>query len=27
MLEVFERTVGRDMGPRAGQIGSAEHIC
>jgi len=27
MLEVFERTVGRDLGPRTGSTETAEHIC
>ncbi|KAI5898117.1 alpha/beta-hydrolase [Schizophyllum commune H4-8] len=27
MMEVFERTVGRDLGPREGEIPAAEHVC
>jgi len=27
MVEVFERTVGRDLGPRAGVTQQPEHIC
>ncbi|CAL1695932.1 unnamed protein product [Somion occarium] len=27
MLEVFERTVGRDLGERVGEIGEPEHVC
>ena len=27
MLEVFERTVGRDLGPRVEQGGEQEHVC
>jgi len=27
MMEVFERTVGRDLGPKAGTSGEVEHIC
>jgi len=27
MIEVFERTVGRDLGPRVGQEGEVEHVC
>ena len=27
MLEVFERTVGRDLGPRVGSIAEPEHVC
>jgi len=27
MMEVFERTAGRDLGPRAGDIQEPEHIC
>ena len=27
MMEVFERTVGRDLGPREGEIPKAEHVC
>lgn len=26
LLEVFERTVGRDLGPR-GAVGEVEHVC
>jgi carboxymethylenebutenolidase len=27
MMEVFERTVGRDMGPRVAQGGEPAHVC
>jgi len=27
MLEVFDRTVGRDMGPRAGSQAEIAHVC
>ncbi|KIK06946.1 hypothetical protein K443DRAFT_673837 [Laccaria amethystina LaAM-08-1] len=27
MMEVFERTMGRDLGPRGGSSGAPEHIC
>ena len=27
MMEVFERTVGRDLGPREGPAREVEHIC
>ena len=27
MMEVFERTVGRDLGERVGDIGEPEHVC
>ena len=27
MMEVFERTVGRDLGPREGTVGEVEHVC
>ncbi|KAH9937646.1 dienelactone hydrolase [Fomitopsis serialis] len=27
MMEVFERTVGRDLGPKEGTSGEVEHIC
>jgi len=27
MMELFERTVGRDLGPHVGQGGEAEHVC
>lgn len=27
MMELFERTVGRDLGPRAGPPQEPEHIC
>lgn len=27
MMEVFERTVGRDLGPRVSQSGKPEHVC
>jgi carboxymethylenebutenolidase len=27
MMEVFERTIGRDLGPRGGNSGAPEHIC
>ncbi|KAL1740831.1 Alpha/Beta hydrolase protein [Schizophyllum fasciatum] len=27
MMELFERTVGRDLGPREGNIPEAEHVC
>jgi len=27
MLEVFERTIGRDLGARMGNTEKAEHIC
>ncbi|KAI0793459.1 dienelactone hydrolase [Abortiporus biennis] len=27
MMEVFDRTVGRDLGPREGDIAEAEHVC
>ena len=27
MMEVFERTAGRDLGPREGEIGEPEHVC
>ncbi|KAI0078923.1 dienelactone hydrolase [Panus rudis PR-1116 ss-1] len=27
MLEVFERTVGRDLGERVGPVGEVEHVC
>jgi len=27
MMEVFERTVGRDLGPPAGSTGEVEHVC
>ncbi|KAH0590672.1 hypothetical protein H2248_000802 [Termitomyces sp. 'cryptogamus'] len=27
MLEVFERTVGRDLGPRVSSGGEPEHVC
>ncbi|PCH33594.1 dienelactone hydrolase [Wolfiporia cocos MD-104 SS10] len=27
MVEVFERTVGRDLGPRLGSGGAIEHVC
>lgn len=27
MMEVFERTVGRDLGPRDGALKSVEHVC
>ncbi|TRM66175.1 dienelactone hydrolase [Schizophyllum amplum] len=27
MMEVFERTVGRDLGPREGPIPEAQHVC
>ena len=27
MMEVFERTVGRDLGPRVDDGGKPEHVC
>jgi carboxymethylenebutenolidase len=27
MMEVLERTVGRDLGPRSGDVGEPEHVC
>lgn len=27
MLEVFERTVARDLGPKEGVAGEIEHVC
>lgn len=27
MMEVFDRTIGRDLGPREGAGGPAEHVC
>jgi len=27
MMEVFERTVGRDLGPRDGALKPVEHVC
>ena len=27
MIEVFERTVGRDLGPKKEQGGTIEHVC
>lgn len=27
MMEVFERTVGNDLGPRVNDGGEAEHVC
>jgi len=27
MMEVFERTVGRDLGPKVSQGGEPEHVC
>lgn len=27
MMEVFERTVGRDLGPRVEHGGEIEHVC
>jgi len=27
MMEVFERTVGRDLGPRLADIQEPEHVC
>jgi len=27
MIEVFERTIGRDLGPRGGNSEAPEHIC
>lgn len=27
MMEVFERTVGRDLGPRVEGSGKPEHVC
>ena len=27
MMEVFERTVGRDLGPRVNAGGQQEHVC
>jgi carboxymethylenebutenolidase len=27
LLEVFERTVGRDLGPKEGEVGEPEHVC
>jgi carboxymethylenebutenolidase len=27
MMEVFERTVGRDMGPRVAKGGEIAHVC
>lgn len=27
MMEVFERTVGRDLGPKSGEVGEMEHVC
>ena len=27
MIEVFERTVGRDLGPRVDQKREVEHVC
>jgi len=27
MMEVFERTVGRDLGPRVDNEGKLEHVC
>ncbi len=27
LLEVFERTVGRDLGPRVGNQAEPEHVC
>jgi carboxymethylenebutenolidase len=27
MMEVFERTVGRDLGPRDGAVKAVEHVC
>lgn len=27
MIEVFERTVGRDLGPRDGALKPVEHVC
>jgi carboxymethylenebutenolidase len=27
MMELFERTVGRDLGPKAGTPAAPEHVC
>lgn len=27
MMEVFERTAGRDLGPKVGEVGAVEHVC
>jgi carboxymethylenebutenolidase len=27
MMELFERTVGRDLGPRVAKGGKLEHVC
>ena len=27
MFEVFDRTIGRDLGPREGKIEAAPHVC
>ena len=27
MLEILERTVGRDLGPKRGQVEEPKHIC
>jgi carboxymethylenebutenolidase len=27
MMEVFERTIGRDLGPKAGNLPNPEHVC
>jgi carboxymethylenebutenolidase len=27
MMEVFERTVGRDLGPHDGAVKAVEHVC